>query len=124
MCRNKGHFIITHKRAITKTERNEIKGSSIEFNKDDKGISLIFVNTEKGVEIFNTIKSCMNVIPAKLKDCLQPNLQHPAVINPKRMIFEHKYAEKGFEYVMKKFRKDSWEKKLHRVLGRIKRKVK
>lgn len=95
-----------------------------EFNKDDKGVSLIFVNTEKGIEIFNTIKNCMNIIPVKLEDCLQPNLQHPSVIHPKRMIFEYKYAEKGFEYVMKKFGKDSWKKKLHRVLGRIKRKIK
>lgn len=95
-----------------------------QFNKDNKGCSLIFINTIKGRNIFNLIKQDLNIIPAQLSNCLQPNLQHPSTTNPKRMIFEHKYAEKGFEYVMKKFGKDSWEKKLQKLFGQIKRKIK
>ena len=94
------------------------------INKDDKGESLILVNTEKGRDIFEVIKDRMTVIPAKLEDCLQPNLQHPSVIHPKRMAFERDYQRKGFEYVMKKYGKDSVMKKARKFAGKIKRTIK
>lgn len=94
------------------------------INKDDKGVSLILVNTEKGREIFEAVKDRMTVIPAKLENCLQPNLQHPSVIHPKRMAFERDYQRKGFEYVMKKYGKDDWKKKAHKMFERVKKKIK
>lgn len=95
-----------------------------EFNKDDKGVSLILVNTNKGHEIFNTIKDSITVIPAKIANCLQNNLQRPSLLHPKRMTFENEYTKKGFEYVMKRYGKYGWKKKLYRLFSRIKRKVK
>lgn len=94
------------------------------INKDDKGVSLILVNTEKGRELFDKIKDRMNVVPANLEDCLQPNLRHPSVIHPKRMAFERDYQRKGFEYVMKKYGKDSVMKKARKFAGKIKRTIK
>lgn len=94
------------------------------INKDDKGVSLILVNTEKGREIFDAVKDRMTIIPAKLEDCLQPNLQHPSVIHPKRMTFEREYVEKGFEYVMKKYGKNGQIKKIHKLIRRVKQKIK
>lgn len=98
--------------------------SDPKINKDDKGVSLILVNTEKGREIFEKIKDRMTVVPAKLEDCLQPNLQHPSVIHPKRMAFERDYQRKGFEYVMKKYGRNNWKKKLRKLAGDVKRKIK
>lgn len=95
-----------------------------DINKDDKGVSLILVNTKKGREIFDAIKDRMTVIPAKLEDCLQPNLLHPSVIHSKRMEFERNYEHKGFEYVMKKYDQDHWKKKFRKFTGRVKRKIK
>lgn len=94
------------------------------INKDDKGVSLILVNTEKGREIFDAVKDCMTVIPAKLEDCLQPNLQHPSVFSKEWRNFERDYERKGFEYVMKKYGENNWKKKLRRFTGRVKRKIK
>ena len=95
-----------------------------DINKDDKGVSLVLVNTEKGRELFEAVKDRMTVIPAKLEDCLQPNLQHPSVIHPRRRKFERDYQHKGFEYVMKKYGKDDWNKKAHKLLGKVKKKIK
>ena len=95
-----------------------------DINKDDKGVSLILVNTEKGRELFDKIEDRMNVVPANLEDCLQPNLRHPSVIHPKRMAFERDYQRKGFEYVMKKYGKDSVMKKARKFAGKIKRTIK
>lgn len=94
------------------------------INKDNKGVSLILVNTDKGRKIFDAIKDRMTVIPAKLEDCLQPNLQHPSVFNPKWKNFEKDYEHKGFEYVMKKYGEDNWKMKLRKFAGRVKRKIK
>ncbi len=94
-----------------------------DINKDDKGVSLILVNTEKGREIFNAIKDRMTVIPANLEDCLQPNLQHPSVFNPKWRKFEHDYERKGFEYVMRKYGKESMMDKVCKLIMRVKRKM-
>lgn len=101
-----------------KTDRN--------INKDDKGVSLILVNTEKGRELFEKVKDRMTVIPAKIENCMQPNLQHPSVIHPKRMLFEEEYTQNGFEYVINKYRdstiKKYWRKIKHRIkklIGRI-----
>ncbi len=93
------------------------------INADDKGVSLILVNTEKGHEILDAIKDSMTVIPAKLEDCLQPNLQHPSVFSKEWRNFERDYERKGFEYVMKKYGEDNWKKKLRKLAGRVKRRI-
>lgn len=90
-----------------------------EFNKDNKGCSLVLVNTPKGREIFEAVKDKLNTIPAELDNCLQPNLQHPSVIHPKRMQFEKDYVKHGFKYVMCKYGDAEWQ----RIFKRIKNKI-
>lgn len=75
----------------------EKTGSDI--NQDDKGLNLVLVNTEKGKQIFEAIKYRLDVIEATPESYMQPNLQHPSVIHPKRMQFERDYVKNGFEYV-------------------------
>ena len=95
-----------------------------DINKDDKGISLIFCNTEKGRDWFDSIKSSLIYIPAKLDNVLQPNLQHPSAMHPKRMQFEKDYANKGFEYVYYKYGEDGWRYKLYSSWRRFVRTIK
>lgn len=71
-----------------------------DFNKDDKGCSLIFLNTEKGKQLFEEINNKLDIIPAEICKCMQANLQHPSVIHPNRNKFEKDYVEKGFNYVI------------------------
>lgn len=95
-----------------------------DINKDDKGVSLVLVNTEKGRELFEAVKERMTVIPAKLEDCLQPNLQHPSVIHPQRMSFECDYERKGFLYVMKKYGDMGWRHKVATLSAKVKKRIK
>lgn len=95
-----------------------------EINKDDKGVNLILINTQKGNEIFNAIKNNLIVIPAKLKDALQPNLCHPSEIHPDRMNFEEDYIKQGFEYTMKKYCDIGMKQQLQHKLQIIKRLIK
>ena len=94
------------------------------INADDKGLSLVLCNTNKGQEFFDIIKDRMVFVEAELKNCLQPNLQKPSEIHPLRMDFEYDYAKKGFEYVMKKYADLGWPYKINVIKRRIKRIVK
>ena len=90
------------------------------FNADNKGCSLVLVNTEKGRKLFEAVKDRMNTIPANLDDCLQPNMMHPSEIHPKREQFEKDYVKKGFGYVYFKYGEEGWRYKVKRKSGRIK----
>lgn len=95
------------------------------FNADDKGCSLVLLNTEKGRLLFDKVKERMNTIPANIEDCLQPNMIHPSEIHPKRIQFEKDYKKRGFEYVYFKYGEEGWRYKVsrftERVIGKIKR---
>lgn len=72
------------------------------INLDDKGISLLLVNTPKGKAMLEDIKDNLTLIPTTIDKCLQPNLQHPSLIHSKRMKFENDYITRGFTYAMRK----------------------
>ena len=95
-----------------------------DINKDNKGVSLVLVNTPKGREIFEAVKDKLDTIPANLENCLQPNLQHPSVIHPKRMDFERDYIKHGFKYVMYNYGDAGWRYKYRKFKQRVKNKIK
>lgn len=96
------------------------------INADDKGVSLLLVNTEKGRELFDMVKDRMHTMPVSLPNAMQANLRHPSAIHPKRMDFENDYKLYGFEYVAKKYGdmgSRNWHKRLIIRLKDIARKV-
>lgn len=94
------------------------------INKDNKGVSLVLVNTEKGHYISDVIKNKMLVIPARVENCIQPNLQHPSEFNPKWKSFKKDYECLEFEFVMKKYNQESRLDKVYKYIKSIKRKIK
>lgn len=94
------------------------------FNNDNKGVSLLLINTEKGESLFNRINNSLYVFKANLKDCMQPNLIGPSILNPDSNKFENLYKEKGFEYILKKYTQQSAQRKIRNLLLRIKNKLK
>lgn len=85
------------------------------FNADDKGVSLVLVNTEKGRTLFDAVKNQVHYIKTDTSHCLQPNLQHPTVPHPLRDSFEKDYSRFGFEYVAKKYANLGWRYKFRRM---------
>jgi coenzyme F420-reducing hydrogenase beta subunit len=85
---------------------------NIDFNADNKGISLVLINTSKGKSWFDVIKKDINYIESDTSNCLQPNLQHPTVMHYKRNAFEKDYIDKGFMYVVKKYGNKGFKKRL------------
>ena len=95
-----------------------------QFNKDDKGVSLVLVNTSKGCELFEKIKERVELRKAEIENCLQSNLQHRSVIHPQRMTFEKEYDAYGFKHVYYKYGNVGWKYKLKTLLRKIKSRVK
>ncbi len=94
------------------------------MNDDNKGLNLVLVNTEKGVELFESIKPQLEVKEVDVYNCLQPNLQHPSAIHPERKKFEELYAKKGFEYVFKRYGEDGWRYKAEIYRKKVKKVIK
>lgn len=93
------------------------------INKDDKGVSLVLVNTEKGRKLFEAIRNDLIVIPAELENCLQPNLQHPSVFHSQYKDFEKDYHEKGFVYIMKRYGNVGWRYQVRYFARKIKNRM-
>jgi len=89
-----------------------------EFNADDKGVSLVLVNTEKGKAWFEAVKDRINYIKSNTADCMQTHLSKPSEIHPRRDDFERDYREKGFDYVVRKYCTPSLYEKIKKMAGR------
>lgn len=92
-----------------------------DINKDDKGVSLVLINTEKGRELFDKVKDRMTVIPARLEDCMQQNLRQPSAIHKSRDKFELEYSSRGFKYVYFKYGEEGAIYKLKKINQGLKR---
>ncbi len=120
----KCHFTNTHRPSdITIADFWGWEKTDPTFNADNKGCSLVLVNTEKGRRLFEAAKKDLNVIPAELENCMQTHLRVPSDVHPKRMQFEEDYRRHGFKYVYRKYGEESLKKRIRRFLNRVKRAV-
>lgn len=97
----------------------EKTGSHI--NNDDKGLSLILINTPKGNTVFDSVKECFDIIRPRLEDCIQGHLKHHTELNPSSAIFKKDYIDHGFEYILKKYGNVGVRHKIRAALRRVRR---
>ena len=93
------------------------KKISDNFNADNKGCSLVFINTKKGYEIFLVISKFMHLIHANVNLCIQPNLIKPSIVNPKTKHFVYIYKNKGLKSLILRCKIDAYKIKF---INRIK----
>ena len=70
---------------------------------DDKGASLVIINTEKGRQAFENVSSSLRVLSVDIEGYLQPNLVAPSKKNNDREAFWRDLSEKSFEFVFPKY---------------------
>lgn len=70
---------------------------------DNKGVSLVILNTNKGKDIFENIQDKFEFTESNLKDCLQPSLIRPAEMPKSYYHFWMDYTKKGYNYTSKKY---------------------
>jgi coenzyme F420-reducing hydrogenase beta subunit len=70
---------------------------------DNRGISLLLINSSKGQEAFEKIKGQFFYIKSTKQACMQQNLHSPSQPRGDRNIFWQKYVEYGFDYAAEKY---------------------
>lgn len=70
---------------------------------DNKGVSLVILNTSKGKDIFKKIQDKFEIAESNSKDCLQPNLIRPTEMPKKYNHFWMDYIKKGYKRTSKKY---------------------
>lgn len=86
---------------------------------DDKGVSLIFLNTEKGIAVFDMVKEKLETKKFNLEDCMQNNLIRPTEFSKDRNMFWADYEKNGFPFVMKKYAGYTWKKRIKKKVKKI-----
>ncbi len=72
------------------------------FN-DDKGVSLVLVNNEMGLELFSKVKNVLSLKNTRIEDSMQPPLKAPFPEPKDRDRFWKDYYAKDFGYIVKKY---------------------
>ncbi len=85
------------------------------FN-DNKGVSLVFVNNDKGKKIFDAVKDELEWEQTKLEDSIRPSMLHPFPEPEERVLFWKDFLDGSFGKVVKKYTG-------HGVMSRISRKI-
>lgn len=85
---------------------------------DNKGVSLVIVNTKKGKTIQEKILSDLEYYIIDINDYMQPQLRGPNKRSEKVDVFWNDYLNNGFTYIAKKYGTITF---WNRVKGKIKR---
>lgn len=72
------------------------------FN-DNNGVSLVLVNTDKGSEIFESIREKLNVVETRLEDSMQHPLKGNFKMPENREQFWRDYKEESFDELARKY---------------------
>lgn len=75
-------------------------------NTDNKGISLLIISTQQGIDIFNEVRTSLNAFECKEENCIQPPLLNPSDAPLGKKKFWKEYYEKGFNHIQKKYGHD------------------
>lgn len=72
------------------------------FN-DNRGVSLVLVNTEKGMSLFKQAQKAFHYFECKVENCIQPTLVKPSTVSPRREMFWDDYKKMEFSSFLKKY---------------------
>ena len=70
---------------------------------DEKGNSSFLIHTDRGEQLFETVKVKLEYRLSDTKQCWQANLEAPTKRSEQRDEFWNDYQRKGVDFVMKKY---------------------
>lgn len=97
---------------------------SKDFNIDNKGCSLLFINTIKGQILLNKISNNLFLLKSDKEKSVQPNLESPSVLDKRNTDFKIDFQRRGFKYVTKKYGNIGWRYLINNNINKAKRKIK
>lgn len=113
---------VMHPGDITIADYWGIEKAAPEFD-DNKGVSLVLINNEKGKEVLDAVKAQIKWQETRLEDSMQPPLIGPFPEPENRKNFWSDFKNRDFDYIAKKYGCIGMGNKIKRVLRKIKRKL-
>lgn len=114
--------LVMHPGDITIADYWGIEKAAPEFD-DNKGVSLVLINNEKGKEFFDTIKEQVKWQETRLEDSMQPPLIAPFPEPRNRKNFWSNFENKNFDCIARKYDGKGLGNKIKRVMRKVKRKL-
>lgn len=90
------------------------------FN-DNKGVSLVIINTEKGKDAFEAVKENCTFQETKIEDSIQSPFVKPIGRPQNRASFWDDYKNRKSSYIIKKYGTKNWKQKVKFCIRRFKR---
>ena len=90
------------------------------MNEDDKGVSLILLNSQIGVKLFKSISCLLETHEVNISNCLQRNLISPTNIHSERKQFENDYTKRGFNYIIRHYTDTGIRKRVRNFIQKMK----
>jgi len=113
---------VTHPGDITIADYWGIEKAAPKFD-DNKGVSLVLINNEKGKKVFDAIKNQVKWQDTRLEDSMQPPLIAPFPKPQNRKNFWSDFENKDFNYIANKYGGAGIKNRIKNTLRRIKRKL-
>lgn len=85
------------------------------LNKDNVGISLCIISTQKGEKLFENALQYIHTFQVDISNCIQPNMIHPTEESVLKPSFIFDYTNKDFMFVLKKYGEYNLKSKLGRI---------
>ena len=105
-----------------------LKSLNQSLDNENKGVSLVLVNSEKGKKIFESIQKEIVFFESNMIECKQPNLVKPTAPSPYREAFERIFLSKDFYAAIQSFPQLKIRSKarifIKKVIFKIKRLIK
>ncbi|HWT76036.1 MAG TPA: Coenzyme F420 hydrogenase/dehydrogenase, beta subunit C-terminal domain [Mobilitalea sp.] len=79
---------------------------------DNIGVSLVMINSWKGLEYFKKTVKELELYVSRLEDCMQPSMVSPVKEPDSRSAFWQDYTGNPFSYIVKKYASDSWKTRI------------
>ena len=90
---------------------------------DNKGVSLITINTDKGMSLWDKVQNKFEYFKSNIHECSQPNLISPTRKPELYNKFWDTYFEEGFESAATKYCNFSWSNDKKYILFLLRKKV-
>ena len=93
---------ITHPSDITIGDFWRVDNATPNFD-DNKGVSLVLLNTEQGLAAFEAVKENLDIRSCRIEDSMQVPLKKPFKRPEGRDEFWRDFGDKPFDYIAKKY---------------------
>lgn len=113
---------VTHPGDITIADYWGIEKAAPEFD-DNKGVSLVLINNEKGDKIFNTVKESIKWKETRIEDSMQMSFKAPYPRPINRDVLWNNILNEDFEYIAKKYGGLGFKYKIKQWIRSIKRRL-